>query len=48
MVVDGQMTVHDVQQTVERLSGVLLATHEVSHTTLQVECHPCDDDHHDH
>ena len=48
VVVDGEMSVHDVQHTVERLSGVLLATHEVSHTTLQVECHPCDDDHHDH
>lgn len=48
VVVDGEMSVHDVQHTVERLSGVLLATHEVTHTTLQVECHPCDDDHHDH
>ena len=48
VVVDGEMSVHDVQHTVERLSGVLLATHEVTHTTLQVECHPCADDHHDH
>ncbi len=47
VVVDGERSVHDAQATVERLSAALLAEHAVDHTTLQLECHPCDvgDDH---
>jgi cobalt-zinc-cadmium efflux system protein len=43
VVVDGARSVHDAQATVERLSAVLLAEHAVTHTTLQLECHNCDD-----
>lgn len=43
VVVDGERSVHDAQATVERLSAALLAEHDVAHTTLQLECHPCDD-----
>jgi cobalt-zinc-cadmium efflux system protein len=46
VVVDGTRSVHDAQETVERLSTVLLAGHAVTHTTIQLECHPCDDSGH--
>lgn len=44
VVVDGERSVHDAQATVERLSAVLLAEHAVEHTTIQLECHPCEAD----
>ena len=43
VVVDGERSVHDAQETAERLSAVLRTAHAVDHTTLQLECHPCDD-----
>lgn len=46
VVVDGQLSVHDAQGTVERLSGVLEHDHRIGHSTLQLECHECDDDVH--
>lgn len=44
VVVDGERSVHDAQELVEELRGVLLAEHAISHATLQLECHPCTDD----
>jgi cobalt-zinc-cadmium efflux system protein len=41
VVVDGEMSVHDAQQTLDDLSGVLLTEHDISHATLQLECHEC-------
>jgi cobalt-zinc-cadmium efflux system protein len=41
VVVDGEMSVHDAQQTLDDLSGVLLIEHDISHATLQLECHEC-------
>jgi cobalt-zinc-cadmium efflux system protein len=46
VVVDGERSVHDAQDTVERLSVVLLTDHAVAHTTIQIECHPCSDSTH--
>ena len=46
VVVDGERSVHDAQDTVERLSRVLLAEVAVTHATLQLECHPCEDEGH--
>jgi cobalt-zinc-cadmium efflux system protein len=41
VVVDGELSVHDAQQTLDDLSGVLLTEHDISHATLQLECHDC-------
>jgi len=41
VVVDGEMSVHDAQRTLDDLSGVLLVEHDISHATLQLECHEC-------
>jgi cobalt-zinc-cadmium efflux system protein len=48
VVVDGERSVHDAQSTVERLSSVLERRHLIGHSTLQLECHDCDDDVHAH
>jgi len=48
VVVDGARSVHDAQQTLEELSGVLRTEHDIAHTTLQLECHDCGDDDGDH
>lgn len=41
VVVDGARSVHDAQQTLDDLSGVLLTEHDIAHATLQLECHEC-------
>ncbi len=46
VVVDGALSVHDAQTTVERLSAMLEADHVIGHSTLQLECHDCGDDTH--
>ena len=38
----GSSTVHDAQAIVDRVTHHLAAAHGIGHTTLQVECHPCD------
>lgn len=43
VVVDGSRSVHDAQATADRLSRVLASEHAIGHTTLQLECHPCDE-----
>jgi cobalt-zinc-cadmium efflux system protein len=48
VVVDGEWSVHDAQSTVEHLSSVLEQRHLIGHTTLQLECHDCDDGVHAH
>jgi cobalt-zinc-cadmium efflux system protein len=48
VVVDGALSVHDAQDTVERLSVLLEQQHLIGHATLQLECHDCDDDVHAH
>jgi cobalt-zinc-cadmium efflux system protein len=46
VVVDGSRSVHDAQSTLDDLSGVLLVEHDISHATLQLECHDCGGDEH--
>ncbi len=48
VVVDGGLSVHDAQATVEHLSSVLEEQHLIGHSTLQLECHDCDDGEHAH
>jgi cobalt-zinc-cadmium efflux system protein len=49
VVVDGRLSVHDAQAMSNRLGALLVDEHRVSHATLQLECHHCDDiDHGDH
>jgi cobalt-zinc-cadmium efflux system protein len=46
VVVDGRRSVHDAQDVVDQLNDVLLSEYRIGHSTLQVECHPCEDDGH--
>ncbi len=46
IVVDGALSVHDAQATVERLGAMLNVDHLIGHSTLQLECHDCDDEIH--
>ena len=48
VVVDGDWSVHDAQSTVEHLSSVLEQRHFIGHSTLQLECHDCNDGVHGH
>lgn len=48
VVVDGELSVHLAQHTVERLCSVLESRHLIGHATLQLECHDCVDEHHAH
>jgi cobalt-zinc-cadmium efflux system protein len=45
VVVDGERSVHDAQEIVEELRQVLVAERSITHSTLQLECHPCGDGH---
>lgn len=45
LVLDGAVTVHDAQTLVRRVEASL-RSREIAHTTLQLECHPCDDPEH--
>ena len=41
VVVNGERSVHEAQAEVDQLSALLASRLGVSHTTLQLECHPC-------
>ncbi len=44
VVVDGEQSLHDAQAHVGALTSVLERDLGVAHTTIQLECHPCEDD----
>lgn len=44
VVVDGTQSLHDAQERIDSLGEVLTRRLDISHSTLQLECHPCDDD----
>lgn len=44
VVVSGEPTLHDAQTHLATLNAALSDELGVTHTTLQLECHPCDDD----
>jgi cobalt-zinc-cadmium efflux system protein len=44
VVVDGARSVHDAQAIVDDLRHVLASERSITHSTLQLECHPCGDD----
>ena len=41
LAVEGALSVHDAQADVQRVELLLRQRFGISHTTLQVECHPC-------
>lgn len=41
--VDGEATVHATQLIIDRLNNALSTNFGIDHTTLQIECHPCED-----
>ncbi len=43
VVVDGERSVHDAQTIVDDLRHVLASERSITHSTLQLECHPCGD-----
>jgi cobalt-zinc-cadmium efflux system protein len=43
VVVDGERSVHDAQEIVDELRQVLVVERSITHSTLQLECHPCGD-----
>ncbi len=43
VVVDGERSVHDAQDIVDDLRHVLARDRSITHSTLQLECHPCSD-----
>ena len=43
VVVDGERSVHDAQAIVDDLRHVLARERSITHSTLQLECHPCGD-----
>lgn len=42
VVLEGELTLHDAQRHADRLTDVLADEFGVGHTTLQIECHPCE------
>lgn len=46
VVVDGEQSLHDAQAHIGEVSTMLAERLGVAHTTLQLECHGCDDEHH--
>jgi len=38
----GDLALHDVQEHTRQLEGMLVSTFGIGHTTLQVECHDCE------
>jgi len=46
VVVDGARSLHDAQATIDEVSARLASRLGVAHTTLQLECHDCDDPEH--
>jgi cobalt-zinc-cadmium efflux system protein len=43
VVLRGEVTLHDAQEHGNRLKRVLIAEFGIEHTTLELECHPCDE-----
>lgn len=43
VVVEGDQTLHEAQRHVDVLNHVLAQRHGVTHATIQLECHPCED-----
>jgi cobalt-zinc-cadmium efflux system protein len=46
VVVDGPTTLHDTEETLAALQTLLADRFGIAHPTLQLECHPCDDQTH--
>jgi len=46
VVIHGEVSLHDAQQRGEELKQLLASRHGITHTTLELECHACDDDTH--
>lgn len=42
VVLHGERTLHDAQESGERLKAMLEASYGISHSTLELECHPCE------
>ncbi len=43
VVVEGEQTLHDAQGQIGALGAVLKRELGITHSTIQLECHPCDD-----
>ena len=41
-----EVTLHEAQQRGDELKGMLADRFGIGHSTLELECHPCDDDMH--
>ena len=46
VVIRGEVSLHDAQQRGEALKELLATKHGIAHATLELECHPCEDDIH--
>jgi cobalt-zinc-cadmium efflux system protein len=46
VVLAGEVSLHEAQQRGDDLKHVLAAKHGIIHATLELECHPCEDDTH--
>jgi cobalt-zinc-cadmium efflux system protein len=46
VVVDGPTTLHDTEETLSALQTLLADRFGIAHPTLQLECHPCEDQQH--
>jgi cobalt-zinc-cadmium efflux system protein len=46
VVLAGEMSLHQAQQRGDELKELLARAHGIAHTTLELECHACDDDVH--
>ena len=46
VVIHGEVSLHDAQQRGEELKHLLSSRHGITHTTLELECHACEDDTH--
>ena len=44
VVVPGHQTLHEAQNQVDALGRLLLDKHGIAHATIQLECHPCEND----
>jgi cobalt-zinc-cadmium efflux system protein len=44
VVIEGESSLHDAQQTSDRLKAMLARRFGVEHATLEVECHDCEVD----
>jgi cobalt-zinc-cadmium efflux system protein len=44
VVLEGDVRLHDAQVSAERLKGLLEDRFGIVHATLELECHPCEDD----